>query len=369
MFHNAAMNVRSVAYMEWAKARPAAAVNLSLSGLAGLALADLGIDWGEIALNGEHPYGYPPLLEAIAARHRTDVRNVCPTLGASQGVFSVCAALVGPGDAVLAEKPAYEPLLAVPRLLGAEVRRFERSLENGYRVDPDEFRSVLGAGTKLVLMTNPHNPSGVALGREEIRALAVIAGERGATLLVDEVYLEFLEGESAGTSFGAAPNIAVTSSLTKVFGLSGLRCGWVLAPVGLASALRKLMDHMFAEPVFIGEQVASKLFARLDRMKAASKPLVEANFRTVREFMGKEDALEWAEPSPGIIAFPRLRGAGDAGELVRRLLEEHGTCVVPGRFFEEPRSFRLGFGVPKGELERGLESLGAVLERMKETGA
>jgi aspartate/methionine/tyrosine aminotransferase len=364
MFHNDPMNIRSVAYMEWAKARPAAAVNLSLSGLAGPALADLGIDWNDMALNGEHPYGYPPLLEAIAARHGIDVRNVCPTLGASQGIFSICAALVGPGDAVLAEKPAYEPLLAVPRLLGAEVRRFERKFENGYRVDPDEFRSSLGAGTKLVLMTNPHNPSGVALSREEIRALATIAGERGATLLVDEIYLEFLAGEAARTSFGAAPNIAVTSSLTKVFGLSGLRCGWVLARDGLVSALRKLMDHLFVEQVFIGEQVAAKLFARLDRMKAASKPFVESNFRAVREFMGEEDALEWTEPSPGIIAFPRLRGAADAGELARRLLEDHGTCVVPGRFFEAPRHFRLGFGIPAGELKRGLNSLRAVLGAM-----
>jgi hypothetical protein len=359
------MNIRSVAYMEWAKARPAAAVNLSLSGLAGPALADLGIDWGEIALNGEHPYGWPPLLEAIAARHGTDVGKVCPMLGTSQGIFSICAALVGPGDEVLVEKPAYEPLLAVPRLLGAKVRRFERRFENGYRVDPEDLRASLGPGTKLVILTNPHNPSGVALTRDEVLVLASVAGEKGATVLVDEIYLEFQEGEAARTSFGLAPNVAVTSSLTKVFGLSGLRCGWALAQDGLAAALRKLMDHMFVEPVFIAEQVAARLFARLDMMKAASRPLVEANFRTVREFMGKEDALEWAEPSPGIIAFPRLRCAGDADELVRRLLEERGTCVVPGRFFEEPRSFRLGFGIPKSELGRGLESLRAVLETMK----
>ncbi len=356
------MNIRSVAYLEWAKARPAAAVNLCLSGLAGPPLADLGIAWDELALNGEHPYGYPPLLEAVAARHGADVGSVCPTLGASQGVFSVCAALVGAGDAVLAEKPAYEPLLAVPRLLGAEVRRFERRFENGYRVDPDEFRSALGPGTKLVLMTNPHNPSGVALSREEIGALAAIAADRGATLLIDEIYLEFLEGAAARTSFGVAPNIAVTSSLTKVFGLSGLRCGWVLARPGLVSTLRKLMDHLFVEQVFIGEQVAARLFTGLDDMKAAFRPLVGANFRTVREFMGKQERLEWVEPAPGIIAFPRLRGVGDAGELVRRLLDEEGTGVVPGRFFEEPRSFRLGFGVPKELLERGLASLRKILE-------
>ncbi len=359
------MNIRSLAYLEWAKARPAAAVNLGLSGLAGPALADLGIDWRSLALNGEHPYGYPPLLEAIASRYGASVGDVCPMPGASQGIFSVCAALVGPGDVVLAEKPAYESLVAVPRLLGAEVRRFERRLENGYRVDPDEIRASLGPGTKLVLMTNPHNPSGVALSREEIGAVAAIAAERGATLLVDEIYLEFLDGEAARTSFGAAPNICVTSSLTKVFGLGGLRCGWVLARAGLAAALRRLMDHMFVEQVFIGEQISARLFARLDEMKKASRPFLAANFGTVREFMEKAEGLEWAEPGPGVIAFPRLRGGGDAGELVRRLLEERSTCVVPGRFFEEPGHFRLGFGVPKNTLERGLDNLRAVLETMK----
>jgi hypothetical protein len=87
MFHNGAMNIRSVAYMEWAKARPAAAVNLSLSGLAGPALADLGIDWNDMALNGEHPYGYPPLLEAIAARQRLpDARGLPGDLFGLRGI-------------------------------------------------------------------------------------------------------------------------------------------------------------------------------------------------------------------------------------------------------------------------------------------
>ena len=358
------MNIRSVAYLEWAKARPAAALNLSLSGLARPALDDLGIDWGSLAINGEHPYGYPPLLEAIAARSGVDAGDVVPALGASQGIFSVAAALVGPGDGVLVEKPAYEPLIAVPRLLGARIGRFERRLEDGYHVDPDGFREALGSGTRLVLLTNPHNPSGVALSRDEVRVLAEIAGERGATLIVDEIYLEFQPGEAARTSFGAAPNIAVTSSLTKVFGLGGLRCGWILAGPALGAAIRRLIDHMQVEGVLVGEQIAARLFARLDEMKAAARPFIEANARLLREFMAGQTVLEWAKPSPGIIAFPRLRGKGDAGGLVHRLFEDKGTLVVPGRFFEEPAHFRIGTGVPKSDLERGLAGLREILETM-----
>lgn len=355
------MDIRPVAYMEWAKSRPGAELDLSLSGVSGPALADLGVDWSALALNGAHPYGWPPLLEAIAARCGTEPGRVCPTLGASQGIFMVTTAAAGPGDGVLVESPAYEPLLSVPGLVGASVRRFERRFEDGYRVTPDGLRAALAPGTKLVLMTNPHNPSGAAMGRAEMKALAAAAAEVGATLLVDEIYLEFLEGEASRTAFGAAPNIAVTSSLTKVFGLGGLRCGWVLAQEPLAARIRRLTDHLHVEHVFIAEQVAARVFPGLDAMKAAQRPRLATNLAMVRGFMERTNGLEWVEPPGGIVCFPRLRAGGDAGFLVARLLEKHRTRVVPGRFFEAPRHFRLGFGIPADELGKGLEALGAAL--------
>jgi hypothetical protein len=351
------MEIKPIEYLAWAKTKPKFGINLSLSGLIGLSREELAVDWDGLEINGDHPYGYPPLLEAIAARHRARVDNVCPAVGASQGIFSVCAALLGPGDDVLVERPAYEPFLAVPRLFGANVTRFERRFENGYRVDPEEFVRAFTPRTKLVVLTNPHNPSGVALSHEEVLALAVASEEKGAKILIDEIYLEFLEGEKAGTAFGLAPNIVVTSSLTKVFGLSGLRCGWILAPAGLAAVLRRLMDYVIVEQAFIGEQVAVLMFARLDEIRRRSRPLVEGNLRIVSGFMRDQEALEWVAPDPGIICFPRFRGARDASDLARRLLDGYGTGIVPGRFFEEPRSFRLGFGVPTDRLVQGLENL------------
>lgn len=351
------MEIKPIEYLAWAKTKPKFGINLCLSGLIGLSREELAVDWDGLEINGDHPYGYPPLLEAIAARHQARVDNVCPAVGASQGIFSVCAALLGPGDDVLVERPAYEPFLAVPRLFGANVTRFERRFENGYRVDPEEFVRAFTPRTKLVVLTNPHNPSGVALSHEEVLALALASEEKGAKILIDEIYLEFLEGEKAGTAFGLAPNIVVTSSLTKVFGLSGLRCGWILAPAGLAVVLRRLMDYVIVEHAFIGEQVAVLMFARLDEIRRRSRPLVEGNLRIVSSFMRDQEALEWVAPDPGIICFPRFRGARDASDLARRLLDGYGTGIVPGRFFEEPRSFRLGFGVPTDRLVQGLENL------------
>jgi aspartate/methionine/tyrosine aminotransferase len=355
------VKIQPVEYMVWAKTKPKAAINLSRSGVAGLSREDLGISWDGLELNGDHPYGYPPLLEAIAERYGADVSEICPSLGASQGIFHVCAALLESGDEVLVEKPTYEPLVAVPRFCGATVVRFERRFADGHRPDPGEFRKVMTPRTRLVVMTNPHNPSGVALSREEIRELAGIAEERGAFILVDEIYLEFLAGEKGRTAFGLAPNILVTSSLTKVFGLSGLRCGWILARRDVASELRAFMDYQFVEPVFIAEQIAARAFARLDDLRGKTFPLVRENRRLVDEFMRTEPSLEWVPPDQGIMGFPRLSKDLDSRDLARRLFDEFDTAIVPGHFFEEPRHFRLGFGIPAGTLALGLENLRACL--------
>lgn len=351
------MEIKPIEYLVWAKSKPKAGINLSLSGLGGLSHDELAFDWDCLEINGDHPYGYPPLLEAIAARYRAGVDNVCPVVGASQGIFSVCAAFLEPGDDVLVEKPAYEPFLAVPRLFGANVLRFERRFGNGYRIDLEEFRQAFTPRTKLVLLANPHNPSGVALSHEEIRALALASEEKGAAVLIDEIYLEFLQGGMARTAFGLTPNIIVTSSLTKVFGLAGLRCGWVLARPGLAASLRRLMDYMIVEQVFIGEQVAARMFARLDEIRQRSRPLIERNLRIVSDFLRSQENLEWVPPDPGIICFPRFRGAGNTAELARRLLDGFDTSIVPGRFFEDPSGFRLGFGIPTDRLVHGLSNL------------
>jgi len=355
------MRFESVAYMEWAKFSGGAAVNLARSGLPGLTFEDLGLDLRGIQLNGDHPYGWRPLIEAIAGRYGAGPDSVIPTIGTSQAIFLVCAALLNDGDGVYIEKPAYEPLLAVPRALGADIRRFSRPFERGFGIDPEEFDKGFPKGAKLVVLTNLHNPSGVRLGPEDVRTLAGVAGRHGALLLADEVYLEFLAAESPRTSFGLADNIIVISSLTKAFGLAGLRCGWVLAPPRIVPAIRRVVDHLYVEHVFPSEQLSARIFPLLDGLKVKSRVWTDRNKTIVREFIEGEPRLQWAEPDGGIVAFPRVvdrNGEGTGGDrLARALRETLDTSIVPGGFFEDPRHFRLGFGLPASDLGRGLENI------------
>jgi aspartate/methionine/tyrosine aminotransferase len=357
------MDFDPVAHMEWAKLAPKARINLSRSGVPALTLAEAGLDLQGIEINGDHPYGYVPLLEAIAARHGARPDNVIPSIGTSMAIFHVCAALLDPGDTAAVERPAYEQIRAVPRALGARIVRFDRTQEEGYRLDPEALEERLPDGTKLVLMTNLHNPSGVWLSPGEIRAAAEAAERKGAWLFIDEVYLEFMPGAAARTAFGLAPNIITAASLTKVFGLSGLRCGWILVPDPLVPLFRRALDHLFVEPVFPTDQISARVFPRLDAIKESRRAEREARRREAAAFVASEPRLTWTEPSAGIVGFPRVVGpAGPGDALAAVLKKDFETSVVPGVFFEDPRGFRLGFGVEPEILEEGLKAIRAALD-------
>jgi aspartate/methionine/tyrosine aminotransferase len=354
-----------VAHMEWAKLEGESRINLSRSGIPGLRLADLGLGLDGIEINGTHPYGHPPLLEAIAARHGAKPGNVIPSIGTSMAIFHVCAALLEPGDAAVVEKPAYEQIRACPRALGARVFRFERTFEEGHRIDPDKLAASIPDGAKLVLMTNLHNPSGVWLSPEEIRSCARIAADKGAWLFIDEVYLEFMPGERARTAFGLEPNIITAASLTKVFGLSGLRCGWILVPDSLMTVFRRAIDHFYVETVFPAEQISARVFPLLDRIKEERRALWESRRRRAAEFLAGEKRLAWVKPDAGIVGFPRVMGKSDGGDALAKILHDRfETSVVRGAFFEDPRHFRLSYGVGEGVLDSGLAAVRNALDAL-----
>lgn len=360
------MKFDPVAHMEWAKLESRARVNLSRSGVPLLSLGDLGLGLDGIDINGEHPYGFPPLLEAIAVRHGAKFINVVPSIGTSMAIFHVCAALLGPGDTAVVERPAYEQMRAVPRVLGARVVRFERTLEEGFRIDPASLAARIPDGTKLVLMTNLHNPSGVWLSPDEIRAVAAAAAAKGAWLFIDEVYLEFMPGDAARTAFGLAENIITAASLTKVFGLSGLRCGWILVPDTLVPLFRRALDHFFVEPVFPAEQISARVFPLLDGIKEKRRAEWERRRRETAAFIADERRLAWVEPSAGIVGFPRVLGpAGSGDALARALKERFETSIVPGIFFEDPRCVRLGYGVEPSVLGEGLAAIRGALDELE----
>ncbi|MGE5359861.1 MAG: aminotransferase class I/II-fold pyridoxal phosphate-dependent enzyme, partial [Bacteroidales bacterium] len=252
---------------------------------------------------------------------------------------------------------------AAAELLGARVVHFERRFEDGYALDPDQVKRAITPRTRLVVLSSLHNPSGVMASPEAIQAVGRIAEQARAHVLVDEVYLDSAFASPRTTAATLGEVFISTSSLTKAYGLSGLRCGWALASPRAAEQIRRARDIVDGVGAFPAEAIAVVAFEHLGRLAARARNLLGPNFAIVREFLDSRADLQYVAPAGGTVVFPKLRGRDEAGPFIDRLLIEEQVAVVPGRFFQSPAHFRLAFGLVSPEtLRGGLERMGRVLD-------
>lgn len=358
----AAREVMTSSYMNWAKTKSAARFNLATSGIPNLSIRELHVSLDDLEIT-DGGYGYKPLIERIGARYRVAPESIVTAAGTTFANHLAMAALVKPGDEVLFEAPAYEPMLAAVRYLGADVKRFTRKFEDGFGVSPEEIERHITRNTRLIVLTNLHNPSGVLTDDRTLRQVGETARRVGARVLVDEVYIETLFEASPRTSFHLGSEFVVTSSLTKAFGLSGLRCGWIFAEPELARKMWLLNDLFAATPVHAGERLSVVALDQIEELAARAKTLLDRNRRLLNEFLDTREDLETVRPEFGTVMFPRVR-SGDAEQACRLLREKYETSVVPGAFFELPAHFRVGIAVSSDVLEAGLERLAQALNEI-----
>ncbi|MBZ5533342.1 MAG: pyridoxal phosphate-dependent aminotransferase [Acidobacteriia bacterium] len=354
-------------YMEWAKLRSAAKHNLATSGVAGFPLADLGVTMDQLEINGPDGYGYGPLLQAIARRYRVPQESVVSAMGTSFANYLALAAATEPGDEVLIEQPAYDPILGAARYLGLTIKRFLRRPEDNFAIDLDDLERNLTPRTRAIVLCNLHNPSGAQTPDAVLRQIAMLAGRSNAFVIVDEVYREMLFENAPHTAFHLAPErFLITNSLTKAYGLSGLRCGWVLAPPQLAARIWRIHDVHAATYPYPAELLSVVAFDNLPTIAARMKAMLDENRALLHEFLRQRDDLEYYWPEHGTIVFPRLK-RGNVDALCELLRRDFDTAVVPGHFFESPGRFRVGVGIPTEAVRDALQQLGRGLDAYKES--
>jgi aspartate/methionine/tyrosine aminotransferase len=179
---------------------------------------------------------------------------------------------------------------------------------------------------------------------------------------VDEVYLDAVYEGTPRTSFHLGPEFVVTSSLTKVYGVSGLRCGWILARPELAWKMRRLNDVFGATPVFPGEWLSVEAFRHLDLLRERARLVVQEDRRCLRDFlMAHSDSVKAVSTDWGTTCFLHLL-RGNVDEFLARLRTEFDTSAVPGRFFDSPEWLRIGMGVDSAMFAEGLARVGRALQ-------
>ena len=324
-------------------------------------MSDLEVDFDKFDIEGPGLYGYEPLQRAIAAHCNVPVECVVAASGTSMANFLAMASLIQPGDEVWIERPAYDPLLAIARYLGAIIKRFDHS-PGGSGLLPEMFTPAV----KLVVLTNLHNPTSSLLSTVELQQIVSLAKNSETRILVDEVYLECMYEQTA-SAFHLGHEIVCTGSLTKAYGLGGLRCGWILAEPELANriwALKDLMDPGSPHPT---EQLSVVAFQHLDRLASRAKTILAHNREMLRSFLRDCPDLEVTVPEYGTCAFPRIL-SGNPDRLFELLHDRFDTDVVPGKFFESPQHFRIGIGMDRKVFEEGLTRLGKALQETRSPG-
>lgn len=350
------------AFIEWAKLRAAARFNLAASGVQGLPLSELPVKFSDLELSAPGSYGYAPLQERLARRYGVSTENVVSVIGTSMANYLAMSAVLEAGDEVVIEHAAYDPLLEIARYLGAVIKRLPRRPENGFQIRVEDLEQIISKKTRLVVLTNLHNPSGAFLEEETLRQIGEIARGIGARVLVDEVYLEMLFDRPFRSAFHLGPHFLVASSLTKAYGLSGLRCGWVLAAPELAERMWHQNDLFGNIPAHITERLSVCALDNLERISARAKALLAANWKILDSFLTKHPELEVVRPLGGTIIFPRVPG-DDGDGFCKLLREKYETSAVSGSFFEMPDRIRIGVGNASSEVEEGLNRVSQALRQ------
>jgi aspartate/methionine/tyrosine aminotransferase len=344
----------------------AIANNLSESSYSDMQLGKLGIDTeiGDLLLQyGDHR-GNPRLREQVAADSPSlNPDDVIVTAGAAAALFAVATALLGEGDHLLVASPNYATNLETPRAIGAQVEMLELRFEDGWELDIERLGSQLRPETQLVSLTYPHNPTGAVVDAESLaRVVELIEAHPQARLLVDETYRELAYAEPLPMAAGLSPRAISVSSMSKTWGLPGLRIGWIACrDPEISETLLAAKEQILICGSTIDEEMAARTLEARERILPPIREKIERHLGIVSEWMAAQSTFEWVTPRAGVVGMPRFREPEviDVDRFYADLLAVHGTYVGPGHWFDQPRShFRLGFAWPEtDELERGLAGL------------
>jgi aspartate/methionine/tyrosine aminotransferase len=349
-------------YVSWARTRPAPRFDLAASDL----LPVTADEWP--GMLEPEPDRAPAaggldaaLAAAIAAHCGVPPEHVVLAVGSSGANFLALAALVRPGDAVIVEAPGHAPVAVVARQFGAEVLPLVRPAHAGYAVDPEALAAAITPRTRLVVLSRPHNPTGALIEARALEALAEVAERARIHVLVDEVYLDTLDGASLTPAARLSDRFISTSSLTKAFGLDGLRCGWAVAAPAVAARMRAARAVLAPAPA-PSQRLALRALGDLALLADRARRIIVGNRLRLQRTLAGRDDIALVPPAGGTVAFPELLRVDDVDAFVDRLLVDHHTAVVPGRFFGHPRHVRIAFGMGAEELAQGLEALTRALD-------
>lgn len=354
-------------------------IDIGSSGVQPYSMAELrailGISPGlldEVVFAESHSRGAPELRAAVAAAFRAGgEERVLITNGSCEAEYLFMTTFLRPGDEVVVLEPAYHMLNTLPQAVGCRITPWRLRPEDDFRPDLDELEALVTSRTRAVIVNFPHNPTGVSLDRDGQRRLLEIVARAGTYLVWDQAFHELVYAEDA--VLDPAPpyeRFVSFNTLSKAYGLPGLRVGWaIMAPELIAHcvALRDYISYALSPLV---ERFALHAVHGSGRLLASRLRQARANRLVLGDWLHRHRHLvQGVLPTGGVTAFPRLPGVADVDGFCHRLMGDYGVLLVPGSCFDMPAHVRLGFGGPAAEFREGLARLCALLHEVSAGGA
>lgn len=359
------MRFAPVEMLSWAKAAFAGVpCHIGRSGMPPAPRELFGDALRDLPIEGTNEWGDEGVQAALAARFGISHDEILIAPGTTGSNFFAAAALVDEGDEALVEEPTYGPLLQLVQALTRNVRRFPRPASAGFLPDLGVLGRSLGAHTRLVVLTNFHNPSGTEIPPDAMaRLLDLVESRSPAHVLCDEVYLEMADDPGA-TAYRTGRRVVTTRSLTKAYGLNWVRAGWIMAPRDVVAKARTVRDYVNVIDPYPATAVMAAALARLPALRARCAEALTAQDRLMRSFLASRDDLPVVWPAKPFLFFPRVLRARPTAEIASGLRHEAGVSVVPGELFGAPGHIRVGAIGRPDLLEVGLPKLAAHLDRL-----
>ncbi|WP_354383851.1 capreomycidine synthase [Streptomyces sp. PvR034] len=335
-------------------------------------------DLDEIVMDDSVSQGGAGIRRAIADRYAGgDADRVLVTHGSSEAIALTLSTLLHPGDRVVVQEGIYHSLGHYPRAAGCEVVELPAASVRDGEIDPDVLVELVTPGTAAVIVNFPHNPSGVTLSPRGLKELTARTAAAGAVLVWDAATAEIAHRWDVLPDPGVEGGNTVSyGTLSKTFGLPGLRVGWAIAPKELLTATFPLRDRttLFLSPLV--ELVAERAVRHADALIGARAAEARGNLALLTDWMEEHaELVRWTPPEGGVCALPVFReleraaaGPGEVERFCLELLARHRTLLVPGTAFGSPHGARLGFGGPQESFRAGLDGLSRFLRTRGASG-
>jgi len=351
--------------------------NLSESGVHPLAVRELVDDPAVIdelldtPLHYPQTNGIPELRERIAALyHGATPDNVLVTVGCIEANFITLLTMVAPGEEMVVMLPNYMQIWGAAQNLGMRVKTFHLREELGWAPDLDELNDVVSQRTKLIAVCNPNNPTGHILTDGEMEAIVTAAERAGAWLLADEVYsgAERLTDTQTPSFWGRYDKVLAMNSLSKAYGLPGLRIGWVVAPAGTVDELWARHEYVNISATMLSNQLAAiALSPRVrPRLLQRTRDYIRRGYPILDAWLeSHEGTFSLVPPEAAAIAYVRYDLDVNSTVLVERLLREKSVYIVPGDHFGMDRYLRISYGLPEDYLTAGLDRIHELIAELQ----